>query len=85
MYAYSVSLGGSMLANYLTRVGKNSPLKGAAIYVMPFNLKDNASFFRKNFFKFYDFMMGFNYHFILKGKIEDFKPLMNKEEHELYV
>eukprot|EP00347_Sterkiella_histriomuscorum_P006268 403353420 len=84
MYGYSVSLGGSLLAKYLTIVGKNTPLSGATIYVMPFNIKDNAPFFRKNFFKFYDFMMGFNFHLILKNKFEDFKKVMTPEELDLY-
>lgn len=51
---------------------------------MPFNLRDNVGFFRKNFFKFYDFMMGFNFHLILKGKFDDFQKLMTPEEFELY-
>lgn len=72
MFAYSVSLGGSMVALYLSKVGNKTPLNGAVLYVIPFNLRDNVGFFRKNFFKFYDFMMGFNYHLILKGKFDDF-------------
>ena len=72
MFAYSVSLGGSMVALYLAKVGNKTPLNGAVLYVIPFNLRDNVGFFRKNFFRFYDFMMGFNYHLILKGKFDDF-------------
>lgn len=84
MYAHSVSLGGSMLAKYLTRVGHDTPLSAATIYVMPFNLRDNVGFFRKNFFKFYDFMMGFNFHLILKAKFDDLQKVMTPEEFDIY-
>ena len=84
MFAYSVSLGGSMVALYLSKVGNKTPLNGAVLYVIPFNLRDNVGFFRKNFFKFYDFMMGFNYHLILKGKFDDFQKVMKEEDFEIY-
>lgn len=74
-----------MLALYLSKVGSNSPLSGAAIYVMPFNFRDNVQFFRRNFFKFYDLVMGYNFHNVLKQKFTDFKKLLNEEEYTNFV
>jgi predicted alpha/beta-fold hydrolase len=85
LYAFSVSLGGAMLGNYLCKVGSKSPLDAAVIYVVPYNIRDNASFFRKNFFKFYDFIMGYNFHHILKNKFDDFKKLMKEDQYNLFV
>ena len=85
IYAYSLSLGGGILANYLTKVGTHTPLSAAVIYVMPFNLRDNIPFFRRNFFKFYDTVMGYNFHCLLKSKFSDFKKVMTEEQFNTYV
>jgi predicted alpha/beta-fold hydrolase len=54
-----------MLTLYLCNEGANSPLSGAISYGMPFNLKKNVDFFRKNALGFFDFGMGFIYGLVL--------------------
>jgi len=52
---------------------------------MPFCLKENVPFFRKNFFKFYDILMGYNFHNVLKQKFDDFKKLMTEEQYNSFI
>lgn len=66
LYAYAVSLGGNMLTLYLCNEGEKSPLNGAISYGIPYYIKNNVTFFRKNAFKFFDFSMGIIYYMILK-------------------
>lgn len=68
LYAYGVSLGGSMLTLYLENEGDRSPLKGACCFGAPYDLKENVPFFKKNGFKFYDFAMGYNYYLNVLSK-----------------
>lgn len=82
MYAYAVSLGGGMLSLYLCQEGKNSPLSGAISYCMPFNLKNNVPFFKKNLFGFFDFAMGFIFSMVLKYEL--LPELKNHIEPEQY-
>lgn len=79
MYAYGVSMGASMLTLYLVNESENCPLKGAMPYGLPYNLKDNVPFFKKNAFRFYDFIMGFNFFMIMKSKLSEIKAFMTED------
>ncbi len=73
LYAFAVSLGAGMLTKYLIHSGDQCVLTGALPYGLFFNLKDNVNFFKRNAFKLYDKVMGFNYYMILKSKAEEFR------------
>lgn len=62
LYAYGVSLGASMLLNYIQYEGDKCPLKGVCSFGAPYNLKENVSFFKSNGFRFYDFSLGYYFY-----------------------
>lgn len=85
LYAYGVSLGASLLTNYLQTEGERSPLSGACSFGSPYNLRDNVPFFKKNGFRFYDFSMGhFYYKSVLVPKYEELKAHVEKEKLEIF-
>lgn len=60
-----------MLSLYMIKEQNKCPLSGAVIYGMPFNLKENVSFFKASTMKIFDFLLGFNFYMIVKGQLKE--------------
>jgi predicted alpha/beta-fold hydrolase len=56
-----------MLSLYMIKEQDKTPLNGAIIYGMPYNLKDNVDFFKASCMKLFDLLMGFNFYTIIKS------------------
>ena len=73
IYAYSVSLGAGMLAQYLMYCGEKCVLNGALGYGLFYNLQNNIQFFKRSAMKLYDMVMGFNYSAILNAHEDEMR------------
>lgn len=66
LFGVGVSLGGCILSLYMSKEGKNCPLKAAVMYDMIYDLKTNLHFFKKNFFGVYDYGLGYCFYLLQK-------------------
>ena len=82
LYAYSVSLGSTILALYLVNEGDKCPLKGVVQYGVPHHIKSNVSFFKNNMHSFYDVVMGFNFYLILKKQFLQIRAFLTDSEYQ---
>ena len=54
-------------------------------YGLPYNLKDNVPFFKRNAYRFYDVIMGFNFYLIMRSKLSQIRPYMKEELYNEFV
>lgn len=73
-----------MLTLYLINEGEKSVLSGAMPYGLPYDMKDNVPFFRKNAFSIYDKLMGINLYMIIKSKLPELRTFFNNENIDEY-